>query len=180
MECSQAMLLLEAAADRDPASPWNSAGRVLPSLSTFLGVFSEASPQGCSNAQTTLRRPVDFSPVSPPLPSTTSPVSPGACSPGPQSPASPTDGNDSGDETTAVMLNAMKSAACHVIKLRHRRRSPKVDKAQLYCHKCGTRTTPQWRQGPAGPATLCNACGLKLTKESTKSRHGKVKGIILL
>ncbi|KAK1975447.1 GATA zinc finger protein [Colletotrichum cereale] len=32
--------------------------------------------------------------------------------------------------------------------------------AQLVCHTCNARRTPQWRSGPAGPCTLCNVCGL--------------------
>jgi len=28
------------------------------------------------------------------------------------------------------------------------------------CMECGTTTTPQWRRGPDGPGTLCNACGV--------------------
>ncbi|KAL6842315.1 hypothetical protein ACP4OV_027742 [Aristida adscensionis] len=27
------------------------------------------------------------------------------------------------------------------------------------CRHCGTEKTPLWREGPAGPGTLCNACG---------------------
>ncbi|KAK7290442.1 hypothetical protein RIF29_04873 [Crotalaria pallida] len=29
------------------------------------------------------------------------------------------------------------------------------------CHHCGTENTPQWRTGPHGPKTLCNACGVR-------------------
>jgi hypothetical protein len=29
------------------------------------------------------------------------------------------------------------------------------------CTHCGSEETPQWRQGPAGPSTLCNACGVR-------------------
>ncbi|KAL0031429.1 hypothetical protein WJX77_000042 [Trebouxia sp. C0004] len=29
------------------------------------------------------------------------------------------------------------------------------------CTSCGTISTPQWREGPCGPRTLCNACGVK-------------------
>ena len=28
------------------------------------------------------------------------------------------------------------------------------------CHRCGTTETPEWRRGPNGLRTLCNACGL--------------------
>ncbi|KAF9510209.1 hypothetical protein BS47DRAFT_1300438, partial [Hydnum rufescens UP504] len=29
------------------------------------------------------------------------------------------------------------------------------------CSSCGSRDTPEWRRGPDGPRTLCNACGLR-------------------
>lgn len=32
--------------------------------------------------------------------------------------------------------------------------------AVLVCHHCGASETPEWRRGPNGARTLCNACGL--------------------
>ncbi|KAD5803457.1 hypothetical protein R6Q59_024339 [Mikania micrantha] len=29
------------------------------------------------------------------------------------------------------------------------------------CHHCAITKTPQWREGPMGPRTLCNACGVR-------------------
>jgi hypothetical protein len=29
------------------------------------------------------------------------------------------------------------------------------------CTHCASEETPQWRQGPDGPSTLCNACGVR-------------------
>lgn len=29
------------------------------------------------------------------------------------------------------------------------------------CHSCSTTETPEWRRGPDGARTLCNACGLR-------------------
>lgn len=34
-------------------------------------------------------------------------------------------------------------------------------KAQHVCDDCGTADSPEWRKGPSGPKTLCNACGCK-------------------
>lgn len=34
----------------------------------------------------------------------------------------------------------------------------------LKCVQCGTMETPLWRAGPAGPKTLCNACGVRWKK----------------
>lgn len=38
------------------------------------------------------------------------------------------------------------------------------------CHSCNRAETPEWRRGPDGARTLCNACGLhyaKLTRKNT-------------
>jgi len=32
------------------------------------------------------------------------------------------------------------------------------------CQSCNTNTTPEWRKGPTGPKSLCNACGLQFAK----------------
>ncbi|EIN10029.1 hypothetical protein PUNSTDRAFT_113301 [Punctularia strigosozonata HHB-11173 SS5] len=32
------------------------------------------------------------------------------------------------------------------------------------CHSCNSRETPEWRRGPDGARTLCNACGLHYAK----------------
>lgn len=43
-----------------------------------------------------------------------------------------------------------------------------IKKIRNKCQKCGAMKTPEWRRGPDGPRTLCNACGLfyaKLIKE---------------
>ncbi|KAF8508102.1 GATA zinc finger-domain-containing protein, partial [Hysterangium stoloniferum] len=32
------------------------------------------------------------------------------------------------------------------------------------CHSCNIRETPEWRRGPDGARTLCNACGLHYAK----------------
>ncbi|KAJ7005235.1 hypothetical protein NC653_009898 [Populus alba x Populus x berolinensis] len=37
---------------------------------------------------------------------------------------------------------------------------------------CNTRNTPMWRNGPLGPKSLCNACGIKYKKEEDR-REGR-------
>lgn len=32
------------------------------------------------------------------------------------------------------------------------------------CHSCNRTETPEWRRGPDGVGTLCNACGLQYAK----------------
>ncbi|KAF0894598.1 hypothetical protein E2562_001898 [Oryza meyeriana var. granulata] len=41
---------------------------------------------------------------------------------------------------------------------RQRNRQVRKDRR---CSHCGTSETPQWRMGPEGPGTLCNACGIR-------------------
>ncbi|KAI9848757.1 MAG: blue light receptor [Sclerophora amabilis] len=39
---------------------------------------------------------------------------------------------------------------------------------EYVCTDCGTLDSPEWRKGPAGPKTLCNACGLRWAKKEKK------------
>jgi len=52
----------------------------------------------------------------------------------------------------------------------HKRRPAHMDKNMLFCHFCGRKETPEWRKGPGGPATLCNACGLQWAKKIRAQR----------
>jgi len=52
----------------------------------------------------------------------------------------------------------------------HKRRPAHMDKNMLFCHFCGRKDTPEWRKGPSGPATLCNACGLQWAKKVRAQR----------
>ncbi|KAK4041570.1 hypothetical protein C8A01DRAFT_14707 [Parachaetomium inaequale] len=45
----------------------------------------------------------------------------------------------------------------------------KLKMAEEYvCTDCGTLESPEWRRGPGGPKTLCNACGLRWAKKEKK------------
>ncbi|EXJ83480.1 hypothetical protein A1O1_07103 [Capronia coronata CBS 617.96] len=49
------------------------------------------------------------------------------------------------------------------------KRQKKVKSADEYvCTDCGTLDSPEWRKGPNGPKTLCNACGLRWAKREKK------------
>lgn len=39
------------------------------------------------------------------------------------------------------------------------------------CHSCNRAETPIWRQGPDGPRTLCNACGLHYAQLTRKNKR---------
>ncbi|KAI0028224.1 GATA zinc finger-domain-containing protein, partial [Vararia minispora EC-137] len=47
-------------------------------------------------------------------------------------------------------------------KTKYRKRSRAAPPGK--CHSCGIRETPEWRRGPDGARTLCNACGLHYAK----------------
>ncbi|CAN6675090.1 hypothetical protein TRVA0_085S00254 [Trichomonascus vanleenenianus] len=39
------------------------------------------------------------------------------------------------------------------------------------CAECGAMESPEWRKGPKGPKTLCNACGLRWAKKTRKEEE---------
>ncbi|CEG76527.1 Putative White collar 2 protein [Rhizopus microsporus] len=39
------------------------------------------------------------------------------------------------------------------------------------CTDCGTTESPEWRKGPLGPKTLCNACGLRWSKRKRQEHQ---------
>ncbi|KAJ1395309.1 Zinc finger, GATA-type [Sesbania bispinosa] len=43
--------------------------------------------------------------------------------------------------------------------------SPTTNEQKKTCADCGTTKTPLWRGGPAGPKSLCNACGIRSRKK---------------
>jgi hypothetical protein len=68
-------------------------------------------------------------------------------------------------------------------KRQRRRRTVYSTRRNLHCHMCGVTETPEWRRGPAGDHTLCNACGLhyaKSLKKQRKEREGRKHSIEML
>jgi PAS domain S-box-containing protein len=47
---------------------------------------------------------------------------------------------------------------------------------EYVCSDCGTLDSPEWRKGPKGPKTLCNACGLRWAKKEKKRTGVDVDG----
>ncbi|KAL1916500.1 uncharacterized protein VTP21DRAFT_5691 [Calcarisporiella thermophila] len=50
------------------------------------------------------------------------------------------------------------------------------------CESCGTSNSPEWRKGPTGHKTLCNACGLRYSRSIARgktkaSRPSKLEGL---
>lgn len=48
-----------------------------------------------------------------------------------------------------------------------------MDDGPRSCDECGAVESPEWRKGPKGPKTLCNACGLRWAKKTRKEEGTK-------
>ncbi|CAB4429682.1 unnamed protein product [Rhizophagus irregularis] len=57
----------------------------------------------------------------------------------------------------------------HSKKKRKKRSAPSSNKV---CHHCQRKDSPEWRKGPDGPKTLCNACGLRYAKQMNAQGGG--------
>ncbi|EJP61481.1 GATA zinc finger domain-containing protein 10 [Beauveria bassiana] len=71
-----------------------------------------------------------------------------------QSTKRPVDGN----HDVNMHNNGWESAPRNVVKKRRVRVGPSR------CHSCNITQAPEWRRGPEGAGTLCNACGLHYAK----------------
>jgi hypothetical protein len=45
------------------------------------------------------------------------------------------------------------------------------------CHSCNRAETPEWRRGPDGARTLCNACGLHYAKLTRRMGANKAANL---
>lgn len=52
----------------------------------------------------------------------------------------------------------------HKRNRRGKRKAPHSTGTGKKCCNCGATRTPQWREGPEGPKTLCNACGVRYSR----------------
>ncbi|KIY43915.1 hypothetical protein FISHEDRAFT_62140 [Fistulina hepatica ATCC 64428] len=65
---------------------------------------------------------------------------------------------------SGAMANSSNSEAAEDgSSKKYRKRSQRVGPPGQ-CHSCNIRETPEWRRGPDGARTLCNACGLHYAK----------------
>eukprot|EP01095_Lingulamoeba_sp_RSL-Kostka_P002155 TRINITY_DN13046_c0_g1_i1.p1 TRINITY_DN13046_c0_g1~~TRINITY_DN13046_c0_g1_i1.p1 ORF type:complete len:127 (+),score=3.71 TRINITY_DN13046_c0_g1_i1:93-473(+) len=59
-------------------------------------------------------------------------------------------------------------------KLYHKEERIKRQKSpfplNIYCRSCFTKSTPEWRRGPDGYKSLCNACGLRYSAHLRKEK----------
>lgn len=70
-----------------------------------------------------------------------------------------------GDAGIAILLDRDRDG--------NKEKKKKLKVAEEYvCADCGTLDSPEWRKGPKGPKTLCNACGLRWAKKEKKKAVG--------
>jgi hypothetical protein len=65
---------------------------------------------------------------------------------------------------SSAVVKVVKPAAVHTASAAA---APVDSSVMKRCLNCGSTGTPQWRRGPEGAGTLCNACGVKW-------KHGKL------
>ncbi|EFA75635.1 putative GATA-binding transcription factor [Heterostelium album PN500] len=61
------------------------------------------------------------------------------------------------------LLRPRQYHACKIPK-EERPSKRRKNHTTLFCRHCGTNDTPEWRRGPDGRKSLCNACGLHYSK----------------
>lgn len=73
------------------------------------------------------------------------------------------------DSTQSSAPSSSSSSSKNSNIRRGKRRATNIND-KPYCHHCGANETPEWRRGPDGARTLCNACGLYHSKMKRKNR----------
>ncbi|CAO3683019.1 unnamed protein product [Rhizopus stolonifer] len=68
------------------------------------------------------------------------------------------------------MIRQARNLQDSAFRPKYRRRNKRSMIGQR-CHSCNTTETPEWRRGPDGARTLCNACGLRKIVITLLSSH---------
>lgn len=95
-----------------------------------------------------------------PITSSDQPTSNSTLSPNPSQNVSFSSPSSSGNTSISPKSQAIR---------RGKRRTGNIND-KPYCHHCGANETPEWRRGPDGARTLCNACGLYHSKMKRKNK----------
>ncbi|ORE18776.1 hypothetical protein BCV71DRAFT_226745 [Rhizopus microsporus] len=85
------------------------------------------------------------------------------------------------EQTRASNSEALFNQQESTSSSRQRKRVQKRPAFQGRCHSCNISETPEWRRGPDGARTLCNACGLhyaKLTKKQQQQQQTQLLQIM--
>ncbi|GAV54335.1 hypothetical protein ZYGR_0AL00670 [Zygosaccharomyces rouxii] len=69
-------------------------------------------------------------------------------------------GTTANTKIDSVFISLSDDDRKHMGKIGKTSKSGKNRNAHMRCLHCSSTETPEWRKGPSGPTTLCNACGL--------------------
>lgn len=152
-------------------------GTELDLLVSACEVPSTSPPRG-GGIEWKMVRGNDSPPFDSPGSPATVPSSPESSSP--RSPSSPSDGDTAKRKHTVTegvpgvpigyvappVLRPRQVHPTKATRLGLQEKPPKKRKNtdNLFCRHCGTKDTPEWRRGPDGRKSLCNACGLHYSK----------------
>ncbi|KAI9279797.1 GATA zinc finger-domain-containing protein [Sporodiniella umbellata] len=81
----------------------------------------------------------------------------------PSNPLLTTPPKEDANSSKYEMIRQARNLQNNSIRPKYRRRNKRSMIGQR-CHSCNTTETPEWRRGPDGARTLCNACGLHYSK----------------
>ncbi|KAJ3084999.1 hypothetical protein HK102_000407 [Quaeritorhiza haematococci] len=83
-------------------------------------------------------------------------------------------------ESDEIDLIRSKRARVPSPTTQYRKRKKRTPSGPGRCHSCSATETPEWRRGPAGARTLCNACGLiyaKVLRQRATNTDGSTSGL---
>jgi hypothetical protein len=89
-----------------------------------------------------------------------------------KSPSSPPPHENNSATTTQTTISLNPRERKRLQRMNRLNRTLKQN-PHLRCTFCGTRDTPEWRKGPEGNNTLCNACGIRWGKEMRQKKSLK-------
>ncbi|KAB5596254.1 White collar 2 protein [Ceratobasidium theobromae] len=94
---------------------------------------------------------------------------PGSFAPGPNTVVGPVNPARRGSVVEETLVESADNG-------RTRKKPKKAPQEQYVCVTCGRTDSPEWRKGPLGAKTLCNACGLRWAKRNSKRKTDEVSG----
>jgi hypothetical protein len=74
-------------------------------------------------------------------------------------------------ETSQPPVQVLSHASCDGTNSAHVKKTERKVARPGRCHQCARVESPEWRRGPGGLRSLCNACGLHYAKKERKKRE---------